>query len=105
MNALNGAPKMMTDLVLYILLLFYQVIKKIEADQTTCTNDLHDFMLSKFPSNIKFDVASVDVQCTLWDTPSGSSGKDYVSLLNKCHWSYYFTLLQHSECWDILLEL
>ena len=46
-------------------------------------------MLSKFPSHIKFDAASADAQHTLWETPRGSSGKDYISFLNKRHWSYY----------------
>ena len=45
-------------------------------------------MLRKFPSYIKFDAASVDTQHTLWETPHGSSGKDYISFLNKRHWSY-----------------
>ena len=53
-----------------------------------------NFLHSTFPHHISFSVATVDAQHTLWDTPTASNGKDYISFLFKRHWSYYFNVVK-----------
>ena len=43
--------------------------------------------------HVKFQVASVDAQHTLWNTPTAENGKQYIGFLYERHWSYYFNKL------------
>ena len=54
------------------------------------------FCFTTFPSDIDFDVVSVDAQHTLWESPGIKTGKDYVNFIGRRHWDYFFKKLNVS---------
>ena len=72
-----------------------------EASKETAQQSCHE----SIPEHIKFQVASVDAQHTLWNTPSAENGMQDVKFINERHWSYYFqTLNVNTLYWNYDLK-
>ena len=66
-----------------------------EQQEDYLVHDKHrsDMLSFTFPSSVVFNIASVDAQHTVWEVPDALSGKEYISLLGRRHWDYYFKTL------------
>ena len=68
-----------------------------EASNAACEEESKEncakFFYEAFPEHVKFQVASVYAQHTLWNTQTAENGKQHIGFLYERHWSYYFNKL------------